>query len=161
MLMVVAAVPWQKQGQRTLSPAADRLALVEAAVCGIDGLQCSSLEIERGGPSYTADTLEEIRRREPLDELFLVLGADAAAGIGSWERPGRMAELATLVVVDRPGVSVSPPEEFHWERVASPALDVSSTDLRLRVAEGRPIRFLTPRKVVTCIDERHLYRVAE
>ena len=161
MLMVVAAVPWQKEGQRSLTPAADRLALVEAAVCGVDGLEASSIEIDRGGPSYTADTLEEISATAPSDDLFLVLGADAAAGIGTWERPGRMAELATLVVVDRPGVSVSLPDVFRWERVAIPALEVSSTDLRQRVAEGRPIRFATPDRVATCIEERHLYRVAE
>lgn len=161
MLLVVAAVPWQKESRRSVTPAVDRLALVEAAVHDVDGLEASSLEIDRGGPSYTADTLEDIHRRRPDDELFLVLGADAAAGIESWERPGRTAELATLVLVDRPGVSVSPPARFRWERVAIPALEVSSTDLRRRVAEERPIDFLTPHRVVTSISDRRLYRVAE
>jgi nicotinate-nucleotide adenylyltransferase len=161
MLLVVAALPWQKAGLRALSPPADRFALVEAAVREVDGLEASSLEIERGGPSYTADTLEALHRRSPPDELFVVLGADAAAGIDSWERPGRVAELATLVVVDRPGAWAAPPARFRYERVAIPAMDVSSTDLRRRVAAGRPIDFLTAHPVVTSIAERHLYRVAE
>jgi nicotinate-nucleotide adenylyltransferase len=161
MLLVVASMPWQKEGLRAVSPAADRFALVEVAVRDVDGLEASSLEIDRGGPSYTADTLEEIHRHWPTDELFLVLGADAAAGIDTWERPGRMAELATLVLVDRPGEWTPPPARFRWKRIAIPALEVSSTDLRQRVAAGRPIDFLTAHRVVTSIAERHLYRVAE
>jgi len=161
MLFMVAGVPWQKEGRRTVTPAADRLALVEAAVRDVDHIEASSLEIDRGGPSYTADTLEELHHESPTDELFVVLGSDAAAGMETWERPGRTAELATLVVVERPGVSMSPPDRFRWERVAIPRLEVSSTDLRRRVAEGRPIDFLTPPGVVTSISERRLYRVAE
>lgn len=161
MLLVVAAVPWQKEGHRIVTPAADRLALVEAAVHDVRGLASSSIEIDRGGPSYSVDTLEDIHRRRPADHLFLVLGADAAAGIEGWERPQRLPELATLVVVDRPGVSRTSPGGFQWERVTIPGLEVSSTDLRRRVAQGRPIDFLTPRRVVTCIEERRLYRVAE
>ncbi len=161
MLLVVAALPWQKEGRRAVSPAADRFALVEAAVHDVQGLEASTLEIDRGGPSYTADTLEEIHRQSPTDELFLVMGADAAAGIDSWERPGRMAELATLVLVDRPGAWAPPPARFRWKRITIPALEVSSTDLRRRVATGRPIDFLTAHRVVTSIAERHLYRVPE
>ncbi len=161
MLLVVASSPWQKEGQRTLTPAADRFALVEAAVREVEGLEASAIEIDRGGPSYTADTLEALHGRSAEDELFLVLGADAAAGIDTWERPGRMAELATLVVVDRPGAWPSPPSRFRWRSVAIPALAVSSTDLRRRVAAGRPIDFLTAQPVVTSIAERRLYRVPE
>ncbi len=161
VLMVVADEPWQKEDQRAVSPAADRLALVAAALEGVDGIEPSTIEIDRGGPSYTADTLEALHQSRPSDDLFLVLGADAAAGIDTWERPERIADLATLVVVDRPGVSVPLPDRFRWERVVSPAVDVSSTDLRVRVAEGRPIDFLTPHGVVTCIDRRRLYRVGE
>ncbi len=161
MLLVVAALPWQKEAHRVVTPAADRLGLVEAAVRDVEGLEASSLEIDRGGPSYTAETLEEIHRCSPSDELFLVLGADAAAGIETWERPGRMAELATLVLVDRPGAWHPPPARFRWKRITIPALEVSSTDLRRRVAAGRPIDFLTARRVVTSIAERRLYRVPE
>ncbi len=161
MLFVVAAMPWQKAGDRKVTPAEDRLALVQAALDGVDGLEPSLLEIDRAGPSYMADTLGELHRRRPSDDLFLVLGADAAAGIETWERPGRIAELARLVVVERPGVAVSLPETFRWQRVVTPALEVSSTDLRRRVAEGRPIEFLTPVAVAACINDRRLYRVAE
>lgn len=158
VLMVVAAIPWQKAGRTTVSRATDRLALVEAALHHVEGVEASAIEMDRGGPSYTVDTLEELHRRDASDELFVVLGADAASGIDTWRRPERVAELATLVLVDRPGTAPAAPQRFRWERVRIPRLEVSSTDLRRRVAEGRPIDFLTPHRVLTCIDERRLYR---
>ena len=83
VLLVVANVPWQKVGERTVSPAEDRLAMVEAAARGVAGLEVSRLEIDRGGPSYTADTLGELRRAHPRAELFLIVGSDAAGAPSS------------------------------------------------------------------------------
>lgn len=158
VLLVVANDPWQKTG-RSLTPAADRLAMVEAAAATTRGVEASSVEIARGGPSYTADTLEQLLADDRRRELFLVVGADVAAELGTWRRPDVVARLATLVVVNRAG---SPPVDvgLPWrvERVTIPALDVSSTDLRDRVATGRPLDHLTPPAVIDCIAERGLYR---
>jgi nicotinate-nucleotide adenylyltransferase len=158
VLLVVANVPWQKLGVREVGPAEDRLAMVAAAVDGVAGLEVSDLELRRGGPSYTADTLAELAASEPDAALFCILGADAAAVFTTWERHEEVAERATLVVVDRPGSPALIPGRFSWVRVDMPELEISSTDLRRRVAAGEPIDFLTPPGVVTCIRDRDLYR---
>ncbi len=158
VLLVVANVPWQKVGARAVSPAADRLAMVHAAVADRPGLEVSDLEIRRGGPSYTADTLGDLRAAEPDAELFVILGRDAAAGFTTWERHDEVARLARLVVVDRPGPPVDLDPAFAWTRVDIPELEISSTELRQRVADGRSIQYLTPEGVATCIGERGLYR---
>lgn len=159
VLLVVAHDPWQKRGDRVISPSEDRMAMVEAAVDGVDGLEACDLEIRRGGPSFTVDTLVELQGADPRGERFLVLGGDAAAGLETWERYDEVRGLATLVLVDRPGQRAhEPPSGWTFERVAMPRLDVSSTDLRARVRDGRPVDFLVPPGVVSCIDERRLYR---
>ena len=159
VLLVVANDPWQKTGTRPISPAADRLAMVEAAVGGVEGLEASAREIDRGGPSYSVDTLQELAEADPAGSRFLILGGDAAAGLGTWERADALPGLATLVLVDRPEIAApNPPPGWSFERVEMPRLDVSSTDLRDRVADGRPLTFLTPEAVVSCIRERRLYR---
>jgi nicotinate-nucleotide adenylyltransferase len=162
VLLVVANEPWQKTGLRTISPADDRFAMVEAAVEGVEGLEASDLEIRRGGPSYTIDTLEELKEEDPDRELFLILGSDAAAGLDTWERGEHLHDLATIVVVERPGAEgVRPPAGYRYEVVSVPLLDVSSTEVRARVADGRPLDFLVPPGVIRCIHERGLYRESE
>ncbi|HWJ98018.1 MAG TPA: nicotinate-nucleotide adenylyltransferase [Acidimicrobiales bacterium] len=158
VLLVVANVPWQKVDSRAVSPAEDRLALVRAAVEDTPFLQVSDIEIRRGGESYTADTLADLRREEPDAELFVILGTDAAAGFATWERFEEVAEQATLVVVDRPGAPTAVDPRFDWVRVDIPELEISSTELRARVAAGRSIRFLTPAGVASAIADRSLYR---
>ena len=159
VLLVVAASPWQKTGTRAITPAADRLAVVEAAVEGIDGLEASALEIERSGPTYTADTLAELASAG--DELFLIVGADVANLLDTWMRPDEVRSRATLVVVGRPG-SVADVEALRrdgWraEVVDIPGLEVSSSDLRERLAAGRPIDVLVPPLAVREIEKRGLY----
>lgn len=158
VLMVVANRPWQKEADRTVTPAADRLAMVRAATQGVCGVTASALEIDRGGVSYTADTLVALSAAEPEAQLFTVVGDDAAASIETWERVDDVAALSTLVVVDRPGVHVTLPERFDWVRVEVPHLEVSSTDLRARCRDGRPLDFLVPEAVLRVIRERGLYR---
>jgi nicotinate-nucleotide adenylyltransferase len=158
ILLVVANAPWQKVGARLVTPAEDRFAMVEAAVADTPGLEVSAIEMDRGGLSYTADTLEALALLEPGAELFLVLGNDAAAGFATWERHEEVAERAHLVVVDRPGTPTPIDDGFSWTRVDIPELEISSTELRQRVVEGRSIRYLTPDAVATCIEERGLYR---
>ncbi|MEO6989836.1 MAG: nicotinate-nucleotide adenylyltransferase [Aquihabitans sp.] len=161
VLLVVANAPWQKVGEREISPAADRLAMVAAAVEDTDGLEASSIEIDRGGLSFTADTLTALLSEEPDAELFVILGNDAAAGFATWERHEEVARLAHLVVVDRPGTQTPIDDGFHWTRIDIPELEISSTELRQRVAEGRSIRYLTTAAVVSCIEERGLYALAQ
>ena len=105
-----------------------------------------------------ADTLEELQRSEPDAELFVILGDDAAAGFATWERYEEVAARATLVVVDRPGSPTPVDRRFDWVRVDIPELEISSTELRERVAAGRSIRFLTPSRVASAIADRGLYR---
>jgi len=157
VLLVVANQPWQKHA-RAVTPAPDRFAVVEAAVTNMEGLEASAVEVERGGPSYTADTLDELSRRYPDAELFLVIGADVADELDSWERMEAVRELATLVVVNRPGVRPTKPLS-GWKAVSVeiPALDISSTDLRARAANGRPLDFLVPEPAVRLIRQRGLY----
>src|SRR4051794_13331812 len=103
LLLVVAHDPWQKTHARAVSSAADRLAMVNAAVAGVEGLEASGLELDRGGISYSADTLAALRAEDPSRELFLIVGSDAAAGLPSWERGDEVRSLATIVVATRPG----------------------------------------------------------
>jgi nicotinate-nucleotide adenylyltransferase len=156
VLLVVAGDPWQKRGN-VVASAVDRLALVTAAVDGVDGVEASAIEIERDAPSVTADTLEALTA--PDRELFLVLGADAVANMGTWRRLEETRDLATVVVVERAGDAHSEPPGAGWrvQRVAIPRLDVASTDLRERLRSGRPIDGLVPPAVVRTIHTRGLY----
>ena len=155
VLLVVANAPWQKSGRR-ITPAADRLAVVQAAVRGTAGVEASSIEIDRGGESFTADTLEQLE--QPGRELFLIVGSDVAADLHTWRRPDVVARLATLVVVTRGGSpDVDPGPPWRVEHVRIPKLDISSSDLRARAADGRPLEHLVPLAAIACIRERGLY----
>lgn len=157
VILMVANVPWQKQGTRTISPADDRLAMVDAAVADVEGLVVGDLEVRRGGDSYTADTLAELASLHPAAELFTIVGDDAAAGIDTWARADEVAARSSLVVVDRPGIPVELPSGYPWIRVEVPHLEVSSTDLRERVRDGRPLDYLITDPVQRIVRERSLY----
>ena len=157
VILMVANDPWQKSGARDVTTAEDRFAMVEAAVSVVDGVVAGRDEIDRGGPSYTADTLMALAEKHPGAELFTIVGDDAAAGLTSWTRVEQVAEYSQLVVVDRPGVAVELPTQFNWLRVESPRLEVSSTDLRSRFSDGRPLDYLVTEPVLRVIEERGLY----
>jgi nicotinate-nucleotide adenylyltransferase len=162
VLLVVANEPWQKTGLRPVTPAAERLAMVEAAVGDVDGVEASGIEIARGGISYTADTVAELVSLHPGSELYLVVGEDVAAGLDSWERVDEIRGRVTLAVVTRPGDFERPPPRIEgWNVVAVeiPALDISSTDLRRRAATGRPLDYLVPQAAIHRIRQRELYAV--
>jgi len=160
VVLMVAGDPWQKRGTRPLTPAADRLAMVRAAVRGLPGIEAGDLEVRRPGPSYTADTLLALRDEDPAARLHVVLGRDAAASLLTWERVEVVRELAIIVVLDRPGAEGRVvPEGFDVAEADVPHLDVSSTDLRARFADGRPTEVLLPPGVASCIARRRLYGV--
>jgi nicotinate-nucleotide adenylyltransferase len=158
VLLVVANSPWQKQGGRPITPAEDRFAVVRAAVGDVPGVEASDLEIRRGGTSYTADTLTELAGRHEGADLVLVIGADVAAGLGTWERVDEVRSRSRLAIVNRPGTP-APMVPAGWEAdvVEIPNLEVSSTDLRRRVAEGRPLDYLVPAAAMREIRARGLY----
>ena len=159
VLMVVANDPWQKSSLRPVTPARLRLAMVEAAVAGCDGLTASGIEIDRGGESLTADTLARLRADRPGAELFLVVGSDAAEGLDTWKRCDEVRALATTVVVDRGGREGGrPPGDWPAVVVEAPGLEISSRDLRSRFAEGRPVAALVPPGVIEAVAAHGLYR---
>ncbi|MFN8025894.1 MAG: nicotinate-nucleotide adenylyltransferase [Acidimicrobiia bacterium] len=156
VLLVVAGDPWQKRG-KVVADAPTRLLLTRAAVEGITGVEASDVEIVRGTASVTADTLEDLAG--PHRELFLILGADAVANMGTWRRLDDTRDLATVVVVERAGDQHASPPGPGWqvERVSIPRLDVSSSEIRERLANGRPIDGLVPSEVVREIAAHGLY----
>lgn len=157
VILMVANIPWQKEGTRLITPAEDRLAMVEAAVVDVPGIVAGAIEIRAGGPSYTADTLVSLAAEYPDAELFTIVGDDAAASITSWERYGEVVQQSSMVVVDRPGDPVVLTDEIPWIRVEVPRLAVSSTDLRARSNDGRPLDYLVTEPVLDVISERGLY----
>lgn len=159
VVMMVANVPWQKEGSRQITPPEDRHAMVEAALRDVPGLVPGRHEIDHGGPSYTADTLRAIAAQWPSAELFTIVGDDAAAGLTTWERYDEVVDQSHLVVVDRPGEHVDLPHGVEWIHVEVPRLEVSSTDLRARFSDGRPLDYLVTEPVLDVIRARGLYRV--
>jgi nicotinate-nucleotide adenylyltransferase len=160
VVLMVANVPWQKQGTRVITPAEDRLAMVQAAVRDVPGLLAGRQEIDLGGDSYTADTLRVLAAQYPHAELFTIVGDDVAAGLESWDRYEEVVAQSRLVVVDRPGEHVDLPASIDWIRVEVPRLEVSSTDLRSRFSDGRPLDYLVTEPVLEVIAQRRLYREA-
>ena len=162
VLFVPAGQPWRKAG-RIVAPAGHRLAMLRLALEGEAEFRVETLELDRPGPSYTADTLEALRAARPDDEMFLVLGEDALADLPNWVRPERILELATLAVARRevgpraagerlPGLS----ERVVWLKM--PLVPVSATAIRERVRRGEPIGDMVPPAVAAYIRERGLYR---
>jgi nicotinate-nucleotide adenylyltransferase len=129
-------------------------------------LRVSSIELDRGGPSYTVDTLAQIHESQPGDELTFIVGGDMAWSLPGWREPERILELATVAVAERAGArreevrgrldAMSGAERISYIDV--PRLDISSSALRRRVREGRPIDYLVPDAVAEYINERRLYR---
>jgi nicotinate-nucleotide adenylyltransferase len=142
-----------------------RLELTRRAAEGVDGVRVSDVEVAREGPSFAYRTLELIADELPGSDLTFVMGADVAAGLASWRRPERVLELADLAVAARPGTGLDEVrdvlsrlgEERTPRVVEMPALSVSSTLIRERVAAGLPIRWLVPEGVAGLIEARGLY----
>lgn len=151
-----AGMPWQKSGSG-VSAAADRWAMVGLAADGVDYFDADDRELRRDGPTYTADTLETFPSDE---EILLVLGADAALGIPTWERAEEVIERAAIAVVPRSGaerreVVTAVGAPIVW--LDMPLLDVSGRLLRRRVRSGKSIRFLVPDAVWAYVCDREMY----
>ncbi|MCL4118447.1 UNVERIFIED_CONTAM: hypothetical protein GTU68_041656 [Idotea baltica] len=156
VLLVVAHQPWQKVGTRQISDSALRLAMVAAATADRDDLVASSLEIDRGGSSYSIDTVEQLRIEQPEAELVLVIGSDVVADLHTWHRHDELREMVTVGVVDRPGdIGAEPPPGWTIERIAAPLVDLSSSLLRARLAAGEPVDYLVPRAALDIYEQWH------
>ena len=165
MQLIPVAVPPHKEAEEDPGPEA-RFALCQAAVAGDDRMAVSRIEIERGGPSYTADTLRAIHATSPGDELTFIVGGDMAASLPVWREPEAVLELATLGVAERAGnaraqIVAALDGLAGADRIrffSMPRIDLSSTDIRARVRAGRSIRYLVPADVARLIDAQGLYR---
>lgn len=166
--LLPAAVPPHKR-QHALSDHARRVAMLELALAGHPALRVSTLELERGGISYTVDTLTAIRQQLPDTELFLLMGADSLDDLPHWRDPQRICQLAIPVVVRRAGapepdvdiltalVDDRRLEQIRGVQVEMPVIGLSSTAIRQRIAQGQSIRFRTPRAVEKYIETHGLY----
>lgn len=165
VVLMPVAVPPHKEADA--DPGADvRLALTRLAAEGEEGVEVSTAEIDRGGASFTVDTLGELHERDPEQELTFIVGGDMAQSLPSWREPERLLELARLAVAEREGIGrediaarLAPLHD--GTRVAffdMPRIDVSSSSVRRRIAEGRPVKHLVPDAVAAAIADRGLYQ---
>ena len=158
-----AGRPWQKAA-RAMTPAHHRVAMVELAIAAEPRFVCDRIEVDRPGPTYTIDTLLELRRREPGVDWVLLLGEDQFARLHTWRGWRELAAIATFAVAARPHAAAAasstppPPARVAHERVPLPPMDVSATRIRERVARGLPIAGLVPPQVARYIESEHLYR---
>lgn len=164
-----AAVPPHKP-RRDLAPGPQRIEMIELAIGGHEALGVCPYEIERGGVNYTVDTLAHLKDEDPSRELFFLMGADSLRDLPTWKEPQRLGRLAVPVAVGRSGAKVSPDEvdtlslkvvpslAERLETVRMPTMDLSSSDIRARVADGQSIRYRTPRAVEKYIESHGLYR---
>jgi len=160
VVFVPTGQPWQKNDVK-VSPAEDRYLMTVIATASNPRFHVSRVDIDRPGPTYTVDTLRELRKvYGPEAELFFITGADALAKILSWKDADQLFSLAHFVGVTRPGFELSgahlPKDAVSLVEV--PAMAISSTDCRARVAAGKPVWYLVPDGVVQYIAKRGLYR---
>ena len=141
---------------RHAAPAETRARMVALAITGEARFRLERAELDRAGPSYTVDTLRALHLREPDQEFALLIGADAARELPTWHQSDALPGLATLVVFARPGVAL-PSLPWPVRGVTVPRVDISATEIRRRVAEGRPIRYWVPDPVAECIAADRLY----
>jgi nicotinate-nucleotide adenylyltransferase len=161
VVFVPTGQPWQKT-ERGVSPAEDRYLMTVIATASNPRFSVSRVDLDREGPTYTIDTLADLRRLHPDAELFFITGADALAQIVGWHETDKLFELAHFVGVTRPGYQLADADlpQGAVSLVEVPALAISSTDCRDRVQRGMPVWYLVPDGVVQYIEKRGLYRAS-
>lgn len=162
LVFVPTGQPWQK-ADRDVSSAEDRYLMTVIATASNPRFTVSRVDIDRSGPTYTIDTLRDLREQQPGAELFFITGADALAQILSWKDADALFELAQFIGVTRPGYVLTeqglPAARVHLQEV--PAMAISSTDCRDRVGAGEPVWYLVPDGVVQYINKHRLYAAKE
>jgi nicotinate-nucleotide adenylyltransferase len=161
VVFVPTGRPWMKEHE-VVSPAEDRYLMTVIATASNPRFSVSRVEVDREGPTYTIDTLRAIKEISGAD-LFFVTGADAVLEIFQWKDPQELFDMAHFIAATRPGYDVAELEEQAAAHdgitaMSIPALAISSTDIRARVARGRPIRYLVPEGVVSYVGKAGLYR---
>ena len=158
LLFVVSGSPPHKNGEVFATPE-QRLRMVEAALEGEEAMEASSLELRRGGPSYMADTLDELRKAHPGGTLFLILGLDSLSDLPNWRTPGRILRQAEVLAVARPGTpsEVGDLPAQHYTRVPFKENGLSSTEVRARLKRGDAVAELLPPAVARLIREERIY----
>ncbi|UGY91390.1 nicotinate-nucleotide adenylyltransferase [Streptomyces gobiensis] len=159
VIFVPTGQPWQKS-HKTVSPAEDRYLMTVIATASNPQFSVSRIDIDRGGKTYTIDTLRELHAEHPDADLFFITGADALAQILTWRDAAELFSLAHFIGVTRPGHHLADPglPDGGVSLVEVPALAISSSDCRTRVANGDPVWYLVPDGVVRYINKRKLYR---
>ena len=159
VIFIPAGNPWQKT---TYATAQDRLAMTKLAIASNSKFQVSTIDIDRPGPTYTVDTLQDLRKLHPEVELFFITGSDSLSGIGTWKHVEQLWPLATFVGVSRPGHVLKTPiyAGARIELLEIPALSASSTEIRAKVNSGDSIDDLVPEAVNRYINEQNLYQGA-
>jgi nicotinate-nucleotide adenylyltransferase len=162
VVFVPTGQPWMKEG-REVSPAEDRYLMTVIATASNPRFRVSRIEIDREGPSYTVDTLRALAEENPDAELYFITGADAMFEIFEWKDPHGVLSLARFIAATRPGYDLrrfEASESTHPNVTVMniPALAISSTDIRARTHDGRPIRYLVPEGVKSYIEKAQLYR---
>lgn len=173
VLFVPAAQSPLKESSPTASDR-QRIEMVSLAIAGHSSFEISTIEIDRGDKSYTVETLTQLKKERPDDQLFLIIGQDSLQTFDRWKEPKKICELATPLVVARPDsentesvdlnllkpfTSDSMFEELTSLAIAARLIDISSTDIRRRIGDGNSIRFLTTRSVEKYIETAKLYQV--
>ncbi len=160
VVFMVSASPPHKS-QEEITDAEDRLEMVRAAIGNNPRLEASRMEIDRPGPSYTVDTLEEMGRRYSNAVFFLIMGYDSLLDLPKWRSPGAILAQSRVLAIPRPGERKPPPPmlEGHFELVPYEEVQVSTTEIRERLARGEPVDELVPEAVREIIRRRGLYGV--
>lgn len=160
VLFIPAGRQWRKEEKdRDISPVDQRLEMVRLAIADNPAFEVSTIEIEREGPSYTVDTLEQLRSEAPGARLWFIVGADALVDMPHWHEVERIFELAKVCVAGRPGTDESwGPFADRVTWLEMPEIEVSSTAIRERVRAGRSIRYMAPDAVLRYIQEKGLYQ---
>ncbi len=159
VLFVPTGQPWQKT---SYSDAEDRFMMASLGAATHRAFAVSRIELDRKGPTFTADTMRTLKEfHGPNISLFFILGADAALRLGTWRKVEGLADSTELIAVTRPGFALGQIEPNDtWPRIHTmemPGIEVSATDVRMRVRAGKPIDYLVPAAVVSYIQERGLY----
>lgn len=162
VVFVPTGRPWQKPVG--VSPAEDRYLMTVIATASNPRFRVSRVEIDRDGPTYTVDTLRTLGADNPDAELYFITGADAMLEILDWKDPEEVLSIAHFIAASRPGYDLArfeaagPARDASVSMMSIPALAISSTDIRERIHDGRPIRYLVPEGVKSYIEKAALYR---
>lgn len=161
VLFVIAARPPHKT-EGAIASEEDRLAMVQAAVAGEPAMEASRIEMDRPGESYTIDTLRTLKAVHPDKDLFLILGLDSLVDLPHWNEPREILALAHLLAIPRPGeFSIPPLVEGHYTLAPIEETNISSTDIRRRIAGGQPVNTLVPAAVERYMRDHHVYDGAD